>query len=160
MGGPELVPFVFPTLGHSLATCTTSKNSQKLRYILRNPVKRGLCEAAQQWRWNCSRHYVEGCNVGVRSDRNGRHATDVLRLWENKTDPPRKSGRDVQEVSSVCTAPSVAPKQVLPSRWPAVALASEQRNALNSFAGSHYVKAGRCIGVPSQIHKLDVKQSV
>jgi putative transposase len=39
--------------------------SEKLRYIHRNPVRRGLCEVAEQWRWSSFRHYVDGCDVGV-----------------------------------------------------------------------------------------------
>ena len=34
---------------------------EKLRYIHRNPVKRGLCERPQDWPWSSFRHYVTGC---------------------------------------------------------------------------------------------------
>jgi putative transposase len=39
--------------------------SEKLRYIHRNPVKRGLCAAPGEWRWSSFRHYCSGANVGV-----------------------------------------------------------------------------------------------
>ena len=37
---------------------------EKLRYIHRNPVKRGLCERPEDWEWSSFRHYatgMEGC---------------------------------------------------------------------------------------------------
>ncbi|MGA2992218.1 MAG: transposase [Candidatus Korobacteraceae bacterium] len=39
--------------------------SQKLRYIHRNPVKRGLCSSPEQWPWSSFRHYWNGADVGV-----------------------------------------------------------------------------------------------
>ena len=33
---------------------------EKLRYIHRNPVKRGLCESPQDWEWSSFRQYVDG----------------------------------------------------------------------------------------------------
>jgi putative transposase len=32
---------------------------QKLRYMHRNPVKRGLCDRPEDWRWSSYRHYAE-----------------------------------------------------------------------------------------------------
>src|ERR1700684_2764145 len=37
---------------------------EKLRYIHRNPVERGLCERPEDWEWSSFRHYataIEGC---------------------------------------------------------------------------------------------------
>jgi putative transposase len=39
--------------------------SEKLRYIHRNPVKRGLCSSPEQWPWSSFRHYFTGTDVGV-----------------------------------------------------------------------------------------------
>ena len=39
--------------------------SEKLSYIHRNPVKRGLCSAPEQWRWSSFQHYMDGSDVGV-----------------------------------------------------------------------------------------------
>ena len=36
---------------------TTKKRVEKLRYMHRNPVKRGLVDAPEQWRWSSYRHY-------------------------------------------------------------------------------------------------------
>jgi putative transposase len=33
---------------------------EKLRYIHRNPVMRGLCEQPQDWEWSSCRHYTTG----------------------------------------------------------------------------------------------------
>ncbi len=37
---------------------TTKKRGEKLRYIHRNPVKRGLVGAPEQWRWSSYRFYL------------------------------------------------------------------------------------------------------
>ena len=34
--------------------------NEKLRYIHRNPVKRGLCERPEDWEWNSFRHHATG----------------------------------------------------------------------------------------------------
>jgi REP element-mobilizing transposase RayT len=36
---------------------TTKKRVEKLRYMHRNPVKRGLVESPEQWRWSSYRFY-------------------------------------------------------------------------------------------------------
>jgi putative transposase len=38
---------------------------EKLRYIHRNPVKRGLCEKPEDWRWSSFDHYASGTDCGV-----------------------------------------------------------------------------------------------
>ena len=37
-----------------------SKRIEKLRYIHRNPVERGLVESPEHWPWSSFRHYVSG----------------------------------------------------------------------------------------------------
>ena len=37
---------------------TTKKRVEKLRYMHRNPVKRGLVEKPEQWRWSSYRFYL------------------------------------------------------------------------------------------------------
>ena len=39
---------------------TTRKRVEKLRYMHRNPVKRGLVESPEQWRWSSYRYYLLG----------------------------------------------------------------------------------------------------
>ncbi len=38
---------------------------EKLRYIHRNPVRRGLVQKPEDWRWSSFRHYASGENCGV-----------------------------------------------------------------------------------------------
>ncbi|MGH9532927.1 MAG: REP-associated tyrosine transposase, partial [Terriglobales bacterium] len=35
---------------------------EKLRYMHRNPVKRGLVESPEDWRWSSFNHYATGCD--------------------------------------------------------------------------------------------------
>jgi putative transposase len=42
------------------------KRVEKLRYIHRNPVRRGLVESPEQWRWSSFRAYAYGEDGGVR----------------------------------------------------------------------------------------------
>jgi REP element-mobilizing transposase RayT len=39
---------------------TEKKRLEKLRYMHRNPVKRGLVLDPEQWRWSSFRHYAYG----------------------------------------------------------------------------------------------------
>jgi putative transposase len=39
---------------------TSKKRIEKLKYIHRNPVKRGLVERPEDWAWSSFRHYVTG----------------------------------------------------------------------------------------------------
>ena len=41
------------------------KRVEKLRYMHRNPVKRGLVENPEAWAWSSYRHYLTGEDVGV-----------------------------------------------------------------------------------------------
>jgi putative transposase len=41
------------------------KRIEKLRYIHRNPVKRGLCESPEDWQWSSYRHHLSGVDGPV-----------------------------------------------------------------------------------------------
>jgi putative transposase len=43
---------------YDLNVWTTKKRVEKLRYLHRNPVKRGLVESPEQWRWSSYRFYL------------------------------------------------------------------------------------------------------
>ncbi len=43
---------------------TEKKRIEKLRYMHRNPVKRGLVLEPQQWPWSSFRHYADGEHYG------------------------------------------------------------------------------------------------
>ena len=64
------------------------KRVEKLRYMHRNPVKRGLVANPEDWAWSSYRHYLTGEEVGVeieshwtarRRERLGIHPTIRLR---------------------------------------------------------------------------------
>jgi len=38
---------------------------EKLRYVHRNPVKRGLCKRPEDWQWSSFRQYATGCQGRV-----------------------------------------------------------------------------------------------
>ncbi|MHB1935187.1 MAG: REP-associated tyrosine transposase [Acidobacteriaceae bacterium] len=38
---------------------------EKLQYVHRNPVHRGLCERPEDWEWSSFRHYATGCDGRV-----------------------------------------------------------------------------------------------
>ena len=39
---------------------SSAKTSEKLRYMHRNPVKRGLVTSPEEWVWSSYRHYLTG----------------------------------------------------------------------------------------------------
>jgi putative transposase len=43
---------------YDFAVYSDKKRFEKLRYMHRNPVKRGLVLAADQWVWSSYRHYA------------------------------------------------------------------------------------------------------
>ena len=45
---------------------TETKRVEKLRYTHRNPVKRGLVQRPEDWRWSSFAHYACGAECGVR----------------------------------------------------------------------------------------------
>ena len=45
---------------HDFNVFTRPKHREKLRYLHRNPVKRGLVEGPEQWPWSSYRHYLTG----------------------------------------------------------------------------------------------------
>ena len=42
-----------------------AKRIEKLRYIHRNPVRRGLVSSPEEWAWSSFRHYVSGVEGAV-----------------------------------------------------------------------------------------------
>ncbi len=49
---------------------SAAKRTEKLRYMHRNPVKRGLVERPEDWAWSSFRHYLTGVegNVEIESE--------------------------------------------------------------------------------------------
>jgi putative transposase len=44
---------------------TGRKRIEKLRYMHRNPVKRGLIASPEDWQWSSFRHYAIGCESPI-----------------------------------------------------------------------------------------------
>jgi putative transposase len=56
---PEGSPFWLPRY-YDFNVWSEDKRVEKLRYMHRNPVKRGLVERPEDWLWSSFRHYVSG----------------------------------------------------------------------------------------------------
>jgi len=74
---------------------TAKKRIEKLRYIHRNPVKRGLVEELEDWAWSSFRHYVTGVEgvVEIESKWTGRKRERMwmplrVRITQPATAPP------------------------------------------------------------------------
>lgn len=64
---PRLVtnhPF-WQTRYYDFNVWSEEKRVEKLRYVHRNPVKRGLVESPEDWLWSSFRHYVSGYKSAV-----------------------------------------------------------------------------------------------
>jgi putative transposase len=57
--GPEGGPLWQPRY-YDFNVWSYAKQTEKLRYIHRNPVRRGLVESPEQWAWSSFRHYLTG----------------------------------------------------------------------------------------------------
>jgi len=57
---PEEEPRVWQRRFYDFNVWSARKCAEKLRYIHRNPVKRGLVEAPDQWPWSSFRAYAYG----------------------------------------------------------------------------------------------------
>ena len=58
-GEPERLPF-WQARFYDFNVWTSKKRIEKLRYMHRNPVKRGLVDSPEQWRWSSYRFYWLG----------------------------------------------------------------------------------------------------
>ena len=57
--GPSATPFWQPRY-YDFNVFTQEKWTEKLRYLHRNPVTRGLVEAPEDWKWSSYRHWLTG----------------------------------------------------------------------------------------------------
>jgi putative transposase len=68
---------------------TERKRGEKLRYLHRNPVTRGLVETPEDWQWSSFRYYAFGDASPVAID------SSWLNRWQPDVDPTlRKSAKD------------------------------------------------------------------
>jgi putative transposase len=87
MAPPEGTPF-WEKRYYDFNVWSDAKRVEKLRYIHRNPVRRGLVERPEDWPWSSFRHYLTGvqCVVEIES-----HWTALRREREGVVLPIRKS---------------------------------------------------------------------
>jgi len=57
-----------------------AKRIEKLRYLHRNPVKRGLVRSPEDWAWSSFRHYLSGIEGAV----------EIESQWKSKSPPCRR----------------------------------------------------------------------
>ncbi len=67
-------PHFWQTRYYDFNVSTAKKRIEKLRYMHRNPVKRGLAEKPEDWDWSSFRHYATGMEgaVEIESEWTGR----------------------------------------------------------------------------------------
>jgi len=58
------------------------KRIEKLRYMHRNPVKRGLVERPEDWQWSSYRHYLTGSESVVEIESEGPGLSE--NEWESR----------------------------------------------------------------------------
>jgi putative transposase len=57
---PKRLPHFWQVRYYDFPVWTEAKRIEKLRYIHRNPVKRGLVEKPEDWKWSSFVHYATG----------------------------------------------------------------------------------------------------
>ena len=69
--GSKVFAVTMTLMPSRLKVLTHKKHVEKLRYIHRNPVERGLAEKPEDWPWSSFRHYLRGeqGHIEIESDR-------------------------------------------------------------------------------------------
>ena len=77
------------------ARATRRKFVEKLRYIHRNPVQRGLVERPEDWKWSSFRHYISGepGAVEIESEWTARHRERAEIFPTVQTPRPKENPR-------------------------------------------------------------------
>jgi putative transposase len=96
--GPEGGPLWQPRY-YDFNVRSYAKQTEKLRYIHRNPVRRGLVQSPEEWAWSSFRHYLTGAEgtVDIESHWNARKRE---RMGVSLTD---MGGQDPRPVAQTAT---------------------------------------------------------
>ncbi len=88
---------------------TREKQIEKLRYLHRNPVKRGLVEKPEDWEWSSFRHYATGVEgvVEIESEWTGRKRERMGMPLRLKRVAPVSFG---DPGPGECSGPTLSPK--------------------------------------------------
>jgi len=62
---PSDLPCFWQVRYYDFPVWSEKKRVEKLRYIHRNPLRRGLCERAEDWAWSSFRQWATGCEGRV-----------------------------------------------------------------------------------------------
>jgi len=92
-------PHFWQTRYYDFNVSTAKKRIEKLRYLHRNPVKRGLVERPEDWAWSSFRHYATGVEgvVEIESEWTGRRRERMgmpLRVTAVPTLSPKSGEKD------------------------------------------------------------------
>ena len=89
---------------------TREKQIEKLRYLHRNPVKRGLVEKPEDWEWSSFRHYATGVEgaVEIESEWTGRKRERMGMPLRLKIVAPVSFG---DPRVGDCSGPTLSPKK-------------------------------------------------
>jgi putative transposase len=81
-----------------------AKRIEKLRYIHRNPVKRGLVERPEDWKWSSFVHYVTGMEgiVEIESQWTARRRERMGVVLLARARPPAKNAGRVGQPHEEC----------------------------------------------------------
>jgi putative transposase len=92
------------------------KRIEKVRYIHRNPVKRGLVEKPEDWRWSSFNHYATGVEgvVEIESEWTGRKRERMGIIPQVKLTAPVSFGDDMEKPHPSKRSSDGAPSSVLP----------------------------------------------
>lgn len=90
---PERLPQFWQVRYYDFPVWTEAKRIEKLRYIHRNPVKRGLVERPEDWTWSSFVHYATGTEgiVEIESQWTARRRERAGVVLLAKAHPPAKN---------------------------------------------------------------------
>lgn len=95
--GPEGSPFWLPRY-YDFNVWSEAKRVEKLRYLHRNPVTRGLVKKPEDWPWSSFRHYLLGVDGVVEIESpwtaRRRERDGLLTTFQNQNPRPVAKERD------------------------------------------------------------------
>jgi hypothetical protein len=97
---------------------TEKKKVEKLRYMPRDPVKRGLVLEPRQWPWSSFSDYAEDRHgtVLVNEPRKGRDAGEKNRLMRSSVVPMLRTARSMGQPVSMRCKGAPAPPLIIPGQ--------------------------------------------
>ena len=93
----EHLPQFWQVRYYDFPVWTEAKRIEKLRYIHRNPVKRGLVQKPEDWKWSSFIHYATGTEgtVEIESHWTARRREKMGVVLLARAHPPAKNARRV-----------------------------------------------------------------